>query len=236
MGNLGCCLWWLVFGLLAGFVLSWMLGLGTRRVGSGATGVLAVGPVGAAAAVPSAELQELRAEIDRLKTARAADSAQMAALRSELASTATAHHDELDQLHAELLTARAQLAKELSAHSADAQRLAALGSSAAAAAFGFFPKTGSGDDDLAIVEGIGPKIADLLRSNDIRTFAQLAATPVARLHDILAAAGPRFKIANHPDTWPRQADLCAHGQWEELRKLQESLATNHRRAGGPKEA
>jgi predicted flap endonuclease-1-like 5' DNA nuclease len=230
MGNIGCCLWWLVFGLLVGFVLSWFLGHGSRRSGSSATGAVAGS---GAAAMQTSELQRLRAELDRLNAAHTAEGSQLSALRAELASAAGAHHDELDQLHAELLAARAQLAKELSAHSADAQKLAALGSSAAAAAYGFVPKTRSGEDDLAIVEGIGPKIAELLRSNGIRTFEQLAATPAARLHDILAAAGPRFKIANHPDTWPSQAELCAKGQWEDLRKVQEGLTTHNRRFGGP---
>jgi predicted flap endonuclease-1-like 5' DNA nuclease len=231
MGNIGCCLWWLLFGLLAGFVLAWLLGAGARRAAPATTAAL---PDGGAAL--SADGQRQGAELDQLKASRATDGAQLAAARADLASAAAAHHDEIDQLHAELLATRAQLAKELSAHSADAQKLAALGSSAGAAAFGFFPKTRSGDDDLAIVEGIGPKIANLLRGNGIRTFEQLAATPVPRLHDLLAAAGPRFKIANHPDTWPQQAGLCAKGQWQELRQLQEDLAARHRRSGGPKEA
>lgn len=65
-------------------------------------------------------------------------------------------------------------------------------------------------DDLTRIEGIGPKIAGRLQAAGITTFATLAATPVAQLETLLAAAGPRFKLAR-PDTWPEQAALLAAG-------------------------
>jgi predicted flap endonuclease-1-like 5' DNA nuclease len=40
---------------------------------------------------------------------------------------------------------------------------------------------GQADDDLEVVEGIGPKIAGVLREAGINTFAQLAAADIAQL-------------------------------------------------------
>ncbi|MDZ7923881.1 MAG: helix-hairpin-helix domain-containing protein [Marinagarivorans sp.] len=96
----------------------------------------------------------------------------------------------------------------------------------AARAAGFSLK---GEDDLEIVEGIGPKIADICRRNGIRTFSQLANTAPARLRELLDAAGPSFKIAD-PGTWPEQADLAARNRWADLKALQDSLDGGRRKA------
>lgn len=77
-------------------------------------------------------------------------------------------------------------------------------------------------DDLTRIEGVGPKIADLLRADGIGTFAQLAGADVDRLRRVLADAGSRFQLAD-PSTWPHQARLAADGKWDELDKLQEEL-------------
>lgn len=77
-------------------------------------------------------------------------------------------------------------------------------------------------DDLKIVEGIGPKIAELLNNAGIKTWSGLAETPVSRLDEILEAAGPNYQI-HSPGTWPEQAKLAAAADWEALKKLQEEL-------------
>ena len=79
-------------------------------------------------------------------------------------------------------------------------------------------------DDLSIIEGIGSKIAELLRVNSITTFAQLADTKVETLSTLLKAAGKRF-ASHKPDNWPHQAVLARDGKWEELKKLQDNLAS-----------
>ena len=79
-------------------------------------------------------------------------------------------------------------------------------------------------DDLSIIEGIGSKIAELLRVNSITTFAQLADTKVETLTTLLKAAGKRFS-SYKPDSWPQQATLARDGKWEELKKLQDDLAS-----------
>ncbi len=77
-------------------------------------------------------------------------------------------------------------------------------------------------DDLTKIEGIGPKIAELMKAENINTFADLASTGVDKLKEILAAAGGRYK-SHDPSTWPQQAKLAADGKWDELKKLQDEL-------------
>lgn len=77
-------------------------------------------------------------------------------------------------------------------------------------------------DDLKIVEGIGPKIEELLNSAGIKSFAQLANTSVERLKEILEAAGPRYQM-HDPGTWPQQSRLADDGNWDELKVLQDEL-------------
>lgn len=77
-------------------------------------------------------------------------------------------------------------------------------------------------DDLKKVEGIGPKIAELFHEAGINSFAKLAATPVDKLKEILEAAGPHF-ASHDPGTWPKQAELAAAGQWDELKAWQDEL-------------
>lgn len=72
------------------------------------------------------------------------------------------------------------------------------------------------------LEGIGPKIQEILYGAGIQTFAQLAATDVARLNEILAAAGDRYRLAD-PSSWPDQARLAAAGDWAALQTLQDNL-------------
>lgn len=79
-----------------------------------------------------------------------------------------------------------------------------------------------GDNDLTKIEGIGPKIEELLKNNQIPTFKQLAETSAKQLSELLHSAGNRFKI-HQPDTWPQQAALAANGQWKDLKILQDKL-------------
>ncbi len=81
-------------------------------------------------------------------------------------------------------------------------------------------------DDLKLVEGIGPKIAGILEGAGITTFAQLAATDVTRLKQILVDAD--FTAPANPGTWPEQASLAAAGKWNELEALQDKLKGGRR--------
>ena len=90
---------------------------------------------------------------------------------------------------------------------------------AAAKAAGFKLKDA---DDLTAIEGIGPKISDLIKSDGVKSFRQLADTPVSSIQGILDNAGPSYKIAN-PGTWPDQANLAANNRWDALGALQDVL-------------
>ncbi|MFN9209632.1 MAG: hypothetical protein ACK6DI_01685 [Betaproteobacteria bacterium] len=84
------------------------------------------------------------------------------------------------------------------------------------------------EENLEIIEGIGPQIARLLRAAGINTFAKLAVAPVSTLQDTLTQAGPRFKLAD-PGTWPEQSRLAADNRWVELAALQDKLDAGVRR-------
>ncbi|WP_417363028.1 hypothetical protein [Galbibacter sp.] len=77
-------------------------------------------------------------------------------------------------------------------------------------------------DDLKIVEGIGPKIAELFHNNGINTWKDLSTTTVLRCQEILRSGGKAFEI-HKPDTWPKQAEMANNGLWEELKNWQNTL-------------
>jgi predicted flap endonuclease-1-like 5' DNA nuclease len=83
------------------------------------------------------------------------------------------------------------------------------------------------EDDLTQIEGIGPKIQEILGNHGIHTFAQLAAGRAEHLHELLEGAGSRFRMAD-PATWPEQAQLAADSQWEKLADLQDRLKGGRR--------
>lgn len=82
-------------------------------------------------------------------------------------------------------------------------------------------------DDLKIVEGIGPKIEELLFHAGIHTYSELAAAPVSRLKEILSEAGSRYAM-HDPGTWSAQALLAANGEWDNLKAYQEFLDAGKR--------
>jgi predicted flap endonuclease-1-like 5' DNA nuclease len=170
MSNFACCLWWLVAGVLIGWLLAWLFDRFFRRDGE-AAGV------------------RYRSEIEGLN-------GRIAELTSRLSDA------------------------EGRAKNADAIAAASSGM-ASAAAFGFAAQR-NGRDNLELIEGIGPKISELLQQSGIDTFARLASTPAAAIQRILDAAGPNFRLAN-PVSWPGQAALCIKGDWSALRKLQDVL-------------
>lgn len=80
-------------------------------------------------------------------------------------------------------------------------------------------------DDLTAIEGIGPKISEVLQAAGVHTFNDLAATDTDRLTEILHAANLSFAV---PETWPEQAQLAAAADWDGLKQLQDQLKGGRR--------
>ena len=76
--------------------------------------------------------------------------------------------------------------------------------------------------DLKIIEGIGPKIEQLLKDGGINNWQDLAEATLERLQEILTAAGERYRI-HDPNTWSNQATLAAASKWDELNQYQDEL-------------
>lgn len=81
-------------------------------------------------------------------------------------------------------------------------------------------------DDLTILEGIGPRVARVLKEAGITTFAALAAANAMDLQRSLSAAGLQMMNA---EGWIEQAALAANGDWEGLKKLQGDLKGGRRK-------
>jgi predicted flap endonuclease-1-like 5' DNA nuclease len=77
-------------------------------------------------------------------------------------------------------------------------------------------------DDLTVVEGIGPKIAELINNAGITTYASLADTSTDKLQSILDDAGERYRV-HKPGTWPEQAALLRDGKMDEFKALCDEL-------------
>jgi predicted flap endonuclease-1-like 5' DNA nuclease len=71
------------------------------------------------------------------------------------------------------------------------------------------PETAVAPDNLALIEGIGPKMANALAAAGITTFERLATSDVATIRAAVSAAGMRAS-ASLP-TWPQRARLLANG-------------------------
>lgn len=78
------------------------------------------------------------------------------------------------------------------------------------------------ENDLKVVEGIGPKTEELFHQAGITTWQTLSEASVEECRKVLATGGERFSIHN-PNTWPRQAKLAYEGNWEELKNWQDQL-------------
>ncbi|MDP5198800.1 hypothetical protein [Flavobacterium sp. DG2-3] len=78
------------------------------------------------------------------------------------------------------------------------------------------------ENDLKIVEGIGPKIEALFNEAGIKTWYELSEASTEKLQSILDAGGENYAIHN-PSTWARQALMAYQGKWKELKDWQESL-------------
>jgi predicted flap endonuclease-1-like 5' DNA nuclease len=89
------------------------------------------------------------------------------------------------------------------------------------------PVKSSAADDLTELEGIGPKVANILAGMGISTFESLAKADYDKVKTALDAAGYKYM---DPAGWIEQAALAAKGDTEGLKKLQDSLKGGHKAA------
>ncbi len=77
-------------------------------------------------------------------------------------------------------------------------------------------------DDLTKIEGVGPKIAEVLIAAGLNSFAAVAASTPEQIKEILDNAEGNFAV-HDPSTWTKQAEMAAAGQWDELKVWQDEL-------------
>lgn len=77
-------------------------------------------------------------------------------------------------------------------------------------------------DDLTLIEGIGPKIANLLVVAGIKSYADLANSSIKDVKAILSKGGSNYAM-HDPSTWAEQSKMAADGKWAELNEFKEKL-------------
>lgn len=70
-------------------------------------------------------------------------------------------------------------------------------------------------DNFQIIEGVGPKVNQVLIDAGYRNWSDLAAADPADLRRHLDEAGSNFSLCD-PTSWPHQAKLAAAGDWDDL--------------------
>lgn len=76
------------------------------------------------------------------------------------------------------------------------------------------------EDDLEIIEGIGPKVAKALKSSGILSFDDLAHASADKVNDVLKAA--KLNMMDSAG-WIEQAKLAAKGDMDGLKKMQDEM-------------
>ena len=164
-------------------------------------------------------LEQARAETDDIRAQLTAEAEQARAETDEL----RARLAEAEQARAETDELRARLAEVEAGTDAEGDTNAAEATPAtdgppdvegAREVLGSKVKV----DDLTVVEGVGPKIAELLADAGIDSWRALGDAEVERLRLVLAEAGPRYRM-HDPSSWPTQGRLLAEGRWRDFKDL-----------------
>jgi predicted flap endonuclease-1-like 5' DNA nuclease len=234
MSLLTCCIWWLVLGVLVGWLLSWLF---NRMFGR--TDVHEVGAPSAAATTPGDDLTVIEGVGPRIaallqdngvatyeRLARSDAKSIWSILerggpRFKLANNpgtwpeqaafcVRGDWDGLKKWQEELYAGLRVVQEVPPAADIDLE---------AARAAGFDLK---GPDDLEVIEGIGPKVAEALRQHGVVSLAHLAVAAPGDLKIALDRAGSSFRMAD-PTTWPEQAGFCIRNDWAGLKELQDRL-------------
>lgn len=246
---------WLISAAVAGFVVGWML-RGLRRAAAVAAlvddggeaeslrgRVAALEPLVAEREQLIAQLAKCREQAQSVRRAVAAEVLQPSDVfepaavstpgvdppaRGEserLAQKVAAHESTIGDLRARLWNTEARVGELHEALAAQQAATAPMEPDLAAGAAVLGEKVRL--NDFTVVEGIGPKIADLLLATGIKTWWQLHQAQPDHLRRVLADAGPRFQV-HDPATWPEQAGLLARGEWQQFKLLGDRLKGGRR--------
>lgn len=171
----------------------------------------------------------LESELKVAKATSSKDSSSTASNDADLKAKITKLEDDLSserikntalQNEVNLLKNRGNTPAEISSSfaSANVTDVPSFDATAAKTAFGKKIK----QDDLTVVEGIGPKIQQLFHNHNVKTWLALSQCSVEKCQEVLDSGGSRFRM-HKPNTWPKQAELAANGKWAELKKWQDEL-------------
>lgn len=79
----------------------------------------------------------------------------------------------------------------------------------------------AGQEDISVIEGIGPKTVEILKAAGYDSFGKIAAKTVEELQEIVKSGGGR--VTASISTWPEQAILLANGEFEKFETLAAEL-------------
>ena len=79
-----------------------------------------------------------------------------------------------------------------------------------------------GNTTLQIIEGVGPKMQEVLNENGLYSFSDLSSKSATDLRGILDKYGDKYRIID-PTTWPQQALLASNRSWQSLIDFQHAL-------------
>ena len=154
---------------------------------------------------------------NELTTLKKKNSDLEADLKACMSKRSTLESD-LAKCHADLKASKNNISAATSFTAGAAATAIAFDGDAAKLAFGRTIK----QDDLKIIEGIGPKIEELFHNHDVKTWKALSECTVEKCQEVLNSGGKRFEI-HKPKTWPEQAKMAYEGRWTELKKWQDEL-------------
>jgi len=160
------------------------------------------------------KLKFAKLESDYNASVSTVNSLKTAAAAIPLAAVATDNSAELNALKSENSTLKARIA----ALEAGTISTYVFAGDDAKLAFGEVVK----QDDLKIIEGIGPKIEELFHNAGIKTWKQLSELSQDQCRAILDSGGEHYQI-HDPGTWPKQSEMAYKNQWTELKNWQDQL-------------
>lgn len=204
----GACLWywlWTLGAFLLGSLLTWLL---TRRDETDCSAIEAERDRYHKAATKwEADYQSLKYQLEESQKAEADYRARLKACESD---------NHALTLAANQAAAAAPVIVPIPTDTdTDTERMGIASRSAGGSIYaGLFDR-----DNFQIIEGVGPKVNEVLIDAGYRNWEELAAADVDDLRRYLDEAGKNFALCD-PTSWPHQASLAAAGDWDELIRYQ----------------